>query len=752
MANNPRIEPYIRTANTLDKIGLAKQADNVEALMRVGMAIDAGQPLFNNAQEHHEYLEFLREAKELVSSHTVNERTAGEKAFVLGEIDRYIELWSFMLEEDHKVRLAQKSLPFSTRFASNIDGELTPEQLSMLSTLAPVFRNIWLNGIREAFGKSDAAYTPKELNALGSNLVKNLEMQTLSGREDISTRSMGNDIRKELARAKKVSEMERDPEQITQVQFDGLSSLQTPEGRQITELLASKQLEPMIQKAKTPQAKEAIAANAAALINWFLEPLPNIASTMSLLEEKARMVGMPSDVALPDGFFESSAGDPETDGIRWFDQDEVNHLLSRSNPKYAITNLQPSGTPIPPDEEIPFDETSGPQDETNDAQTLGLEEPVEAPVTPQSNGRKGKQPVESPVESPVEELVPPAPKGRKGKKPVDEPVQSPVGIEAPADVPGADVGMENTDISEPPTPDDESFVPIDEQIANESQGTDDATPAKNPELSEDQNSIAQNAFAAARRIIALESDEETSPETLELLQQFKDAIAAGGTPFKFALAILLNDIYNDVPILQHEPEDDFIQWLDGTDNPDGLLEAAAYVMAQELGLVPNEKGEAAQEEHAPGTEETKPGQYDEPEMDLGDNEPQDQVAEDTGSWVPRRPQERALKLKKLVKFLGGMGLGAAAIWGIVTQLAPAGAAREAIQTVDSPQSGYSQPMQQQPEPQYTPPVQQEPRYTPPVQQPQYTPPVQQPAPQQQVPQQESPKKRDIGSYQGWIDD
>jgi hypothetical protein len=743
MANNPRIEPYIRTANTLDQIGLIKQADNVEALMRVGMAMDAGKPLFNNVEEHREYLQFLREAKKLVSSQGVNERTAGEKTFVLGEIDRYIELWSFMLEEDHKVRLAQKSLPFSTRFASNMDGELTPEQLSMLSTLAPVFRNIWLNGIREAFGKSDAAYTPKELNALGSNLVKNLEMQTLSGREDISARSMGNDIRKELARAKKVSEMERDPEQITQVQFDGLSSLQTPEARQITELLVSKQLEPMIQKAKTPQVKEAIAANAAALINWFLEPLPNIASTMSLVEEKARMVGMPGDVALPDGFFESSAGDPETDGIRWFDQDEVNHLLSRSNPKYAITNLQPSGTPIPPSEEIPFDETSGPQDETNDAQTLGSEELVEAPVTPQPKGRKGKQPVETSVE---------APKGRKGKKPVDEPVQSPVGIETPEDAPSVDVGMENTNISEPPTPDDESFVPTDEQIANESQGTDGATPAKNPELSEDQNSIAQNAFAAARRIIALESDEETSPETLELLQQFKDAIATGGTPFKFALAILLNDIYNDVPVLQHKPEDDFIQWLDGTDNPDGLLEAAAYVMAQELGLVQNEKEETAQEEHAPGTTETKPGQYNEPEIDLGDNESQEQFAEDTGSWVPRRPQERALKLKKLVKFLGGMGLSAAAIWGIVTQLAPSGAAREAIQTVDSPQSGYSQPMQQQPEPRYTPPVQQEPQYTPQVQQPQYTPPVQQPAPQQQVPPQESPKKRDIGSYQGWIDD
>jgi hypothetical protein len=382
MANNPRIEPYVRTANTLDKIGLAKQADNVEALMRVGMAMDAGQPLFHNTQEHHEYLEFLREAKKLVSSQTVNERTAGEKAFVLGEIDRYIELWSFMLEEDHKVRLARKSLPFSARFASNMDGELTPEQLSMLGVLSPVFRNIWLNGIREAFGKSDAAYTPKELNALGSSLVKNLEMQALSGREDISTRGMSNDIRKELARAKKVSEMERDPEQIAQVQFDGLSSLQTPEARQITELLVSKQLEPMIQKAKTPQAREAIAANAAALINWFLEPLPNITSTMSLVEEKARMVGMPNDVALPDGFFESSAGDPETDGIRWFDQDEVNHLLSRSNPKYAITNLQPSDTPIPPDEEMPFDATSGPQDETNDAQTIGLEEPVEAPITP----------------------------------------------------------------------------------------------------------------------------------------------------------------------------------------------------------------------------------------------------------------------------------------------------------------------------------------------------------------------------------
>lgn len=731
MANNPRIEPYVRTANTLDKIGLAKQADNVDALMRVGMAMDAGQPLFNNAQEHHEYLEFLHEAKKLVSSQTVNERTAGEKAFVLGEIDRYIELWSFMLEEDHKVRLAQKLLPFSTRFASNIDGELTPEQLSMLSTLAPVFRNIWLNGIREAFGKSDAAYTPKELNALGSNLVKNLEMQTLSGREDISTRSMGNDIRKELARVKKVSEMERDPEQITQVQFDGLSSLQTPEARQITELLVSKQLEPMIQKAKTPQAKEAIATNAAALINWFLEPLPNIASTMSLVEEKARMVGMPSDVALPDGFFESSAGDPETDGIRWFDQDEVNHLLGRSNPKYAITNLQPSGTPI-----TPFDEISGPQDETNDAQTLGSEEPAEAPVTPQPKGRKGKQP----VETPVEELVPPAPKGRKGKKTVDEPVQSPVSIETPEDAPSVDVGMENTNISESPTPDNESFVPTDEQIANESQGTDGATPAKNPELSEDQNSIAQNAFAAARRIIDLESDEETSPETLESLQQFKDAIAVGGTPFKFALAILLNDIYNDVPVLQHKPEDDFIQWLDGTDNPDGLLETAAYIMAQELGLVPNEKGETAQEEHAAGTEETKPGQHGELELDLSDNEDQDQGVEDTDSWAPRRPQERALKLKKLIKFLSGIGLSAAAIWGIVAQLAPGGAAREAIHTVNAPQSGYSQPAQQQSEPQYTPPVQQ----------PQYTP-VQQSDPQQQVPKPDAQKK-DIGNYQGWIDD
>ena len=758
MANNPRIEPYIRTANTLDQIGLVKQADNVEALMRVGMAMDAGKPLFNNVEEHREYLEFLREAKKLVSSQGVNERTAGEKTFVLGEIDRYIELWSFMLGEDHKVRLAQKSLPFSTRFASNMDGELTSEQLSMLSTLAPVFRNIWLNGIREAFGKSDAAYTPKELNALGSSLVKNLEMQTLGGREDISTRVMGNDIRKELARAKKVSEMERDPEQITQVQFDGLSSLQTPEARQITELLVSKQLEPMIQKAKTPQAKEAIAANAAALINWFLEPLPNIASTMSLVEEKARMVGMPNDVALPDGFFESSAGDPETDGIRWFDQDEINHLSDRSNPKYAITNLQPSTAPLPPEEEMPFDETSGPQDEAAAAQVPGLEEaPVEAPVTPQPKGRKGKQPVETPVEPPIETPVEtpadmpaaPQPKSRKGKQPVNEPIQSPVGIETPEDAPGTDIGMENTNVSEPSTPGDESLVPIDEQIVDEGQDTVNEVPnATGQESTPEETEIGRMAMGVVTEIKNIESNPDTTPEILAIIQELKDDIVNGGENRKYAFAIVLNSLIESVPITDRQPNNEILQWLDSQENSDALLEKAAYVIVTALGLNPNDGEENTtldQEEHAPGTEETKPGHHgdlNETESNLSNDESEYEDAEDkyTGPWpVESRPM-RAHRLKKLVKFLAGMGLGAAAIWGIVAQLAPAGAAKEAIQTVDTPQSGYSQPVQQQPEPQYTPPVQQqEPRYTPPIQQPQYTPPVQQPAPQQQVPLQEKPK-------------
>lgn len=741
MANNPRIEPYIRTANTLDKIGLAKQADNVEALMRVGMAMDAGQPLFNNTQEHHEYLEFLREAKKLVSSQTVNERTAGEKAFVLGEIDRYIELWSFMLEEDHKVRLARKSLPFSARFGakSQNGGNMGQEQQIMFGTLKPVFRTLWFNAIRETLGK-DARFKVQDEDANAAALAALQQHKGYLSNNSKEAADYSYRLPKyveyeplyELGKAILInSSPEKNPELVASVSNMALEWMQSsPVAANMAENMVSKVLESEMQSAATIETRQKIANNAKDVLSWFFNPSTN--------KGKSELVGMPNDTYFPEGLFNTPASlNGIEPGLLWIDDKEAEKTANRVNPEFSVLSAD---TMLPPSEETPFDETSGPQDETSGAESLGLEEP---PVTPQPKGRKGKQPVETPVETPVEELVAPQPKGRKGKKPVDEPVQSPVGIETPADVPGVDVGMENTDISEPPTPDDESFVPADEQIVDEGQDTVDEVPsATGQESTPEEAEIERMAMGVVQEIKSIESNPDTTPEVLAIIQELKDDIVNGGDKRKYAFTIVLNSLIDSVPIADRQPNNEILQWLDSQENLDALLEKAAYIIVTALGLNPNDGEENTtldQEEHAPGTEETKPGQYDEPEMDLGDNEPQDQVAEDTGSWVPRRPQERALKLKKLVKFLGGMGLGAAAIWGIVTQLAPAGAAREAIQTVDNPQSGYSQPMQQQPEPQYTPPVQQEPQYTPPVQQPQYTPPVQQPAPQQQVPQKEKPK-------------
>lgn len=719
MAKNPRIEPYIRTANTLDRIGLSKQADNVESLMRVGRAMSAGNPLFNNVEEHREYLELLREAKKLVSSQETNERTAGEKSFVLGEIDRYIELWSFMLEEDHKVRVAKKSLPFSLRLASNTGGQLTPEQLSMLDTIAPVFRNIWLNGIREEFGQSDVVFTPKELNSLGASMVKSHERTALD-REDVSFRNFNGDMRKQLARAKKMSELDeqRSPEQIVQVQLEGLNRLQTPEARQITELLTSKQLEPMMQKVNSPQMKQQIASNAAALINWFLEPVSNNQSSVNLVEEKARMVGMPSDATLPADFFESPAGDPGTDGVRWFDENEISHLNSRSNPKYAINNTEASGSPQPVEEEKPLDEKSGPKD--MDLETADSIPGLETDVAEQAQ-------------------VQPVKKSRK--KVIEAPVEVPDGLNAPTlgdpnepivnaidkDIPGADLGMENTSVAEPVMPDElepsESLG--DEQSIEESQIEND-----------DESDLLQFVEDIVSGIQGLEENPKATEEEISRIAELKSDIVMGGDRARVAIAILAN-VQNDVPILQNEPDKVVLDVLTETDDED--IEKICLLVSQRI-----DTADIATpvDEHAPGTEDSKPGQHDESSRQYPvdvEEEPADEY-EYHGTWpVERTPMSP--KLKNLMKWLAGMGLGAAAIWGIVSQLAPAGAAKEAINPMQSPQSEYSQPAQRAPEqPVYTPPVTQpEPQYTPPppVQQP--APQVQQPAPQQQVPRQDTPK-------------
>jgi hypothetical protein len=737
MANNTRIEPYVRTANTLDQIGFFRQADNVESLMRVGMAMDAGQPLFNNVKEHREYLELLRFAKQLILSNNTNERTAGEKTFVLGEIDRYIELWSFMLNEERKVRIAQRSLPFSLRFASNTDGELTPGQISMLNTLAPVFRNIWLNGIRESFGKSNAVYTPKELNAIGSNIVKSLKLQSLGDREDISIRDFSNDMRKELAKAKMISgEEERSPERIVQVQFEGLSNLQTPEARQITELLVSKQLEPEVQRAQTPQDREVIAANAAALINWFLEPLPNIQSTMGLVEEKARMVGMPSDVALPDDFFESSAGDPETNGIRWFDQNEIDNLLRRSNPEYSITDFQPSDSPVTQGEEIQVDETPIQQNETGDAQTLDTV-PTETPVAQSTKKRKGKQIIETPVQTPETPVETPKSKG-KGKQ-IDEPVQSPVGIDNSGADNVEDIGMSDVDAQVPTDIKSTVDAPDEAPLGSEIENSSDESKNDGPEVG------LANDIVGIIKDFQSKASEKSESET-NALKSLSIDIIKGGELAKKAIATIVYAYNNDVSFDNSKPDADVMS---------GLTENSANQVASLIveGMGWNEENNpmtsGPEEEHAPGTISTKPGEFggdNEPELDLNNDKSADESEEYTGPWPLNRELQKQQRLKR---FLVGLGLSSAAVLAILAQMAPGGAAKEAIPLEYPPQSGYSQPMQPQPEPQYDTPSVQQPEYTPPVVP---APRTEQPAPQQQVPRPETPKKPDIGNYQGWIDD
>ena len=149
-------------------------------------------------------------------------------------------------------------------------------------------------------------------------------------------------------------------------------------------------------------------------------------------------------------------------------------------------------------------------------------------------------------------------------------------------------------------------------------------------------------------------------------------------------------------------------------------------------LVVKELGDTTEftptEEHAPGTEEYRPGHHDiNPEFEEVPNYSDDEEID----LPPRLPgkikyeqrikYERREKLKRLTKWLAGLGLSAAAIWQIVSQLAPSGAARDAITPEYQAPSEYSQPI-----------TESRPQYTPPVQQPQVQAPVvQQPAPQEQ---------------------
>lgn len=695
MANNTRIEPYIRTANTLDKIGLPKQADNVESLMRVAAAMDAGKPLFNNTEEHQKYLAFLKEVKKLVLAENTNERIAGEKSFVLGEVDRYIELWSFMLEQNDKMRKAQAVRPFSMRYAQNVS-KLTPEQLSLLDILKPVFRNLWLNGIREEFGNSDLVFQQRELNSIGSSIGKSHERAALED-EDISMRSFNNNMRKQIARAKKMAELdgeEREQSQIIQVQAAGINQLQSPEARQVTELLVSKQLEPIMRETNSIEGKQQIATNAASLINWFLQPVPNKQSSMNLVKEKAQMIGMPSDSTLPADFFDTPAGAPDTSGVRWFDNEEINHLKSRSNPKHAILNMETTGQP-----------------ESLNEEGLSVVEPgasedvVQTDVPKKTKRSKAKTPVETshPLTEPSEPIV----------NAIDK------------DIPAKnDAGIQDVDVEIPQTTELEQEVQSNEPSMDE------------PE----ESSVLDFVQDIVNSINGLKAKESATEEELSRILELQSDIVMGGDRARRALAIISN-VPNDVSILQNEPEPNVYEAL--LSIQDEEIEEICILIGKGLGVVsPGDSNEPSVEEvqeHAPGTESSRPGQYDKIEQEYPVDTEFDSGEDETYPYTPplREPifpltPSRSEKLNRLVRWLGGMGLGAAAIWGIVSQLAPAGAAKEAINPMQNPQSEYSQPVQITEQPVYTPPVTQpEPQYTPP--------PVQQPAPQQQVPRQDAPK-------------
>jgi hypothetical protein len=640
MLKNAHAQSYIRTANRLDALGLHTQADNVEALMRVATSMANGNSLFSDRGEHEEYLEFLKEAKTTLASNlpVSNVRTASDRNFVMREIDRYIELWSFMLREDNKTRTAQNKLSFSERFAAKNPADLTPSQLSLLDELQPIFQHAWLNGIRELFGEDNTyEINARQLNNDGSS-IKNTHKDYRFGKDDISARDYNKDTRQKLARAKYIASLdsERSPQDVLKTQAGGLAELQSPEAKSILELMVSKKLEPVIQKTNSPEKRQMVASDAAALINWFLKPVPNNKSGIQNVEKMARMVNMPTNQTLPPDFFEQPAHAEGTDGVRWFDESEIEHLKSRSNPDSAILNI-------------------GASDNANEEEVIdSIEEPTAEPIT---------EPIAEQIEEPIQST---SVEEQIETQPIDETPVEPDEKSTNSDASGIDI---------------QYILDTFDYYANRANYTSDTADSDYQESDEKLFQIGASFDSPneSRQKIAelIAPEAEAVPGIVEQLNLFSDSEIQNLT-----LAAVEARYKNSTPEgsdaeNKSEPE---IQHAQGTEEKQPEM------------LIPDDIQTEISTHESPNP------------VDNSINEPSENYQPGSALQQARAEYKENRKQKriKMVKWLAGLGLSSAAILSIIQQMAPSGAASEAVNPSYEP-SAYSQPAPQY-QPQYPEPA------------------------------------------------